>query len=290
MKNFSSFLTEADDNEQAQKPAPRPEEHNRVSDDMVATFGRYNPPHKGHLRTMDFASKLADDAGADQRFYASRSHDKKKNPLDYNMKVGQLKKMFPQHADKWDSDENVRTILQAAKKAHGQGYKNFHFVGGADRKQGMEDLLRRYNGDLYNFDNIYSHSAGDRDATPADPIAGLSASGQRKFAMDDDFDGFKQGLDIGENYTEEDAAELFSLLRQFMIKNEDNGWEVDYRSNRDLICEMYRDGELYQAGDLVESLITGLRGHVHRCGANHLICVTEDGVMFKSFIQDVQKV
>ena len=39
-----------------------------------------------------------DDAGADQRFYASRSHDKKKNPLDYNMKVGQLKKMFPQHS------------------------------------------------------------------------------------------------------------------------------------------------------------------------------------------------
>ena len=29
----------------------------RVSNDMVATFGRYNPPHKGHLRTMDFASK-----------------------------------------------------------------------------------------------------------------------------------------------------------------------------------------------------------------------------------------
>ena len=64
MKNFSSFLTEADEKQQ-QSPKPEPV-NKRVSNDMVATFGRYNPPHKGHLRTMDFASKLADDAGADR--------------------------------------------------------------------------------------------------------------------------------------------------------------------------------------------------------------------------------
>lgn len=289
MKNFSSFLTEADD--QTQAPAPKQEPvDKRVSNDMVATFGRYNPPHKGHLRTMDFASKLADDAGADQRFYASRSHDAKKNPLDYNMKVGQLKKMFPQHAEKWDTDDQVRTVLQAAKKASDQGYKNFHFVGGEDRRQGMEDLLRRYNDDLYKFDNIYAHSAGKREASEDDPIAGLSASGQRKFAMDDDFDGFKAGLDIGDNYTEEDAAELFSLLRQFMVKNENYEWQVDHRSNGEFISEMYREGLLYQRGDVVESLTTGLVGRIHRCGANHLICITENGLMFKSFVQDVHKV
>lgn len=286
MKNFSSFLTEADENQQA---APKQEPVNkRVSNDMVATFGRYNPPHKGHLRTMDFASKLADDAGADQRFYASRSHDKKKNPLDYNMKVGQLKKMFPQHSEKWDTDDNVRTVLQAAKKASDQGYKNFHFVGGEDRRQSMEDLLRRYNDDLYKFDNIYAHSAGSREASADDPIAGLSASGQRKFAMNDDFEGFKQGLEIGDNYTEEDAAELFSLLRQYMQKNE--AWEVDRHSHKQVIFELYSEGHLFQRGDMVESLTTGLRGRVHRCGANHLICVTEEGIMFKNFIYDVELV
>ena len=100
--------------------------------------------------------------------------------------------MFPEHANKWDSDENVRTILGAATKAHDKGYKNFHFVGGGDRRQGMEDLLRRYNGNLYDFDNIYSHSAGERDGD--DLISQLSASKQRKFAADDDFDGFADGL------------------------------------------------------------------------------------------------
>ena len=38
----------------------------------------------------------------------------------------------------------------------------------------MEDLLRRYNGNLYEFDNIYSHSAGERDEDSDDPIAQLS--------------------------------------------------------------------------------------------------------------------
>ena len=168
----------------------------------VTTFGRFNPPHKGHLKAMDYADKspqsIGDKAPADQRFYASKSNDPKKNPLDYGFKMKQLQKMFPQHSKKWDTDENVRTVLDAAKKGHQAGYKNFHFVGGGDRRQGMEDLLRRYNGDLYQFDNIYSHSAGERDESKSgdDPIAQLSASGQRKFAMDGDFDGFKGGLDL----------------------------------------------------------------------------------------------
>lgn len=286
MKNLNSFLTEAEDTKSV-TPEPK-----RVSDDIITTFGRYNPPHKGHLKTLDYASDLAknigDKAPADQRFYASKSNDPKKNPLDYNFKMKQLQKMFPNHSAKWDTDDQVKTVLNAAKKASDQGYKNFHFVGGQDRRQGMEDLLRRYNDDLYKFDNIYSHSAGDRDENSDDPIARLSASGQRKFAMDDDFDGFKGGLDLNNNYTEDDAKELFIMLKNLMGKNE--SWEVDYRSNKEFIRETYSEGNLFQIGDMVESLTSGLVGRVHRCGANHLICVTEDEVMFKNFVHDVRRV
>lgn len=286
MKGFSSFLTEAED-KKIITPEPK-----RVSDDIITTFGRYNPPHKGHLKTLDYASDLAqnigDKAQADQRFYASKSHDAKKNPLDYKFKMEQLQKMFPQHSSKWDTDDEVKTVLNAATKAHKQGYKNFHFVGGQDRRQGMEDLLRRYNDDLYKFDNIYSHSAGDRDENSDDPIARLSASGQRKYAMDDDFDGFKGGLDLNDTYTEEDARNLFRQLQQLMGRKE--SWEIDYRSNKEQIREIYTEGKHIRVGDVVESLTSGLRGHVHRCGANHLIVVTEDGVMFKNFVHDVQKV
>jgi len=282
MKRFDSFLVEADEASSDYNPG-------RVSDTMVTTFGRHNPPHLGHKLGLDMATDIAGNENGDQRFYTSRSNDPKKNPLPFNVKLDHLKRMFPEHAEKWDSDDRVRTVLGAATKAHDDGYKNFHFVGGGDRRQGMEDLLRRYNGDLYQFDNIYAHSAGDRDDEMSgdDPIAKLSASGQRKAVMNGDFDGFMGGILTGENYTEEDARELFNTLRQYMVKNE-SLWRVDYRHNRDFICEKYRDGMLFQRGDLVESLVNGLVGEVHRCGANHLIVVTEDGVMFKSFISDVR--
>ena len=283
MKRFGSFLTEADEASMDSNPS-------KVSDTMVTTFGRHNPPHMGHKLGLDMATDIAGNEEGDQRFYSSRSNDPKKNPLPYEVKVDHLKRMFPEHAEKWDTDDRVRTVLGAATKAHDDGYKNFHFVGGGDRKQGMEDLLRKYNGDLYNFDKIYSHSAGERDEDMEsdDPISQLSASRQRKAAMNGDFDGFMGGLGIGQNYTEEDAKELFNSLRQYMVKNED--WEVDYRSNKEFIREVYSEGALFRVGDLVESLSSGLRGHVRRCGANHLIVVTEDGVMFKNFIHDIQAI
>ena len=40
-------------------------------------------------------------------------------------------------------------------------------------------------------------------------------------------------------------------------------------------------------GDLVESLNTGLIGKITRRGTNHLICVTEEGIMFKSWVSDL---
>ena len=51
--------------------------------------------------------------------------------------------------------------------------------------------------------------------------------------------------------------------------------------------DLYRRGVIFNEGDWVESTIMGFIGQVHRRGANHLICVTEHGYMFKSFITDV---
>ena len=78
---------------------------------------------------------------------------------------------------------------------------------------------------------------------------------------------------------------LFQALKNYMVKNEE--WEISPRSSRLTLHEKYAAGELFRVGDVVESLTSGLRGKVHRCGANHLICVTENGIMFKNFIHDV---
>lgn len=285
MKSFYNFFEQAEDNSSL--------EPKRVSDDAVTVFGRHQPPHLGHKLTLDRASDIAgsigDKAPADQTFYTSRSVDPKKNPLPFQLKQKFLQKMFPEHASKWDGDENVRTILGAATKAHDKGYKNFHFVGGGDRQQGMEDLLRRYNGNLYNFDNIYSHSAGERDedGTGDDPIAKLSASKLRSAAMKGDMEGFMGGMPRNKTFGEADIKELFDAIQMYSQKNEE--WQVDHRTHKEYIRELYREGYLYEPGDVVESLTSGLVGEVHRCGANHVICVTEDGIMFKNFIHDIHQ-
>jgi hypothetical protein len=276
MKSFYSFFEQAEDTAN--------QEPQRLNDSLVTTFGRHNPPHLGHKLTLDKAHDLAQNEGADERFYTSHSQDRKKNPLPRDAKLGFLKKMFPDHADKWDGDDNVKTVLQAAGKAHKDGYKDLHFMGGGDRREGMENLLRKYNGDLYDFDNIFAHSAGDRDelGIEDDPIAKMSASRQRKAAQNDDFDGFMDGILTHGSFSKDDAKELFDMVKMFGMKNE------EYSS--DELRDMYTEGSLYEVGDVVESLDNGLIGEIHRCGANHLIVVTDDGIMFKSFIQDVQAI
>lgn len=53
--------------------------------------------------------------------------------------------------------------------------------------------------------------------------------------------------------------------------------------------ERYISGEIFNEGELVESLLTGKIGKIIRRGTNYLICVTEDDEMFKSWIKDVKE-
>lgn len=277
MKSFLNFFEAAEDK------ANTIAEPKRLSDDAVTVFGRHQPPHLGHKLTLDKAHDLAksigDKAPGDQIFYTSRSMDPKKNPLPFQLKTKFLQKMFPEHAKKWDSDENVRTILGAATKAHDRGYKNFHFVGGDDRRQGMEDLLRRYNGNLYQFDNIYSHSAGERDENSDDPIQQLSASKLRNYVVNGNLEKFTEGMPLGKNFSAKDVRELFDAIQMFGQKNQQMSTEE--------VRELYRTGHIFNEGDIVTSDVSGLTGQIYRRGANHLICVTENDIMFKCFIDEV---
>ena len=268
MKQFDAFLSEAS------QPINKPQD--AVTEDIVTVFGRHQPPHMGHGKTFDKASKLATElGGADETFYSSRSQDPKKNPLPFMEKMRFLQQMFPKHAQKWDTDENVRTVLDAAQKAHGKGYKNFHYIGGDDRRQGIEDLLRRYNGNLYQFNNMYSHSAGRRDPEEEDTLEGASATKLRSAAQRDDYEAFGKFMPNVKGFK---PREMFEMIQRYAQQG----------MNEDTIRDLYHTNQIYLVGEWVESLTTGLVGEVHRRGANHLICVTEEGVMFKNFLLDVR--
>jgi hypothetical protein len=67
-----------------------------TTETLTVAFGRFNPPTVGHGKLLAAARKAAQ--GEDMKIYPSRSQDPKKNPLDPDMKVGFMKKMFPDYS------------------------------------------------------------------------------------------------------------------------------------------------------------------------------------------------
>ena len=73
------------------------------------------------------------------------------------------------------------------------------------------------------------------------------------------------------------------------VKEGWNIWEIAPKFDWKNLRENYITEKVYKVNQLVENLNTGLIGKIIRRGANHLICVTEDKIMFKSWIKDVSE-
>ncbi len=255
---------------------------------LTIAFGRFNPPTIGHQQLMDVAAQAASkDKDGQYLIFPSRSQDKKKNPLDPDSKIGFMQKFYPKHSGNIVNDPNTKTIFDVLKMAHNNGYANVRIIGGADRVKEFENLSSQYNGQLYQFDNIEVVSAGDRDPD-AKGVEGMSASRMRLAAAENDFKTFKSGLPPEVKPSE--AKELFNILRGAMsVKEDANIWEIAPKFDWKNLRENYIKENIFKIGEIVENLNTGLVGKIIRRGTNHIICVTEDGIMFKSWIKDLME-
>ena len=261
----------------------KPPEVEKIKGTLTVAFGRFNPPTTGHEKLLDTVATSSDDG--DYVIVPSRSQDKKKNPLDADAKVDVMRKMFPNHKEKIINDGGNRTIFDVLKKAHNDGYAGIRIVGGADRQKEFDKLVNAYNGKMYQFDNIEVRSAGDRDPD-SEGVEGMSASKQRKAAAEGDFDTFVQGVPA--SMEKEEIKKLYKQIRAAMqIEEGWRMWEIAPKFDWKNLRENYIRENVYKVGQFVENLNTGVVGEIIRRGANHLICVTEDKFMFKSWIKDV---
>ena len=250
---------------------------------LTIAFGRFNPPTTGHGKLLDTVASSSDED--DYMIIPSRTQDKKKNPLDTDTKVSMMKKMFPNHSEKIVNDPSNRTIFDVLSRAHNDGYANVRIVGGGDRVKEFDKLANDYNGKLYQFDNLEVMSAGDRDPD-SDDVTGMSASKQRKAAAEGDIKAFMKG--VPKSLSKKDAEELFQKIRSAMnIKEGWNMWEIAPKFDWKNLRENYVSKRIYRIGQFVENVNTGLVGRIIRRGTSYLICVTEDDIMFKSWIKDV---
>ena len=260
-------------------------------DTLTVAFGRFNPPTVGHGKLLGAAKKAA--AGGDLKIYPSRTQDPKKNPLDPDMKISYMKKLFPEYEEQIINDAEMRSIFDVLTTASEDGYGNVNIIVGSDRQAEFENLAQKYNGELYDFDLIRVISAGVRDAD-AEGVTGMSASKLRKAVVDDDFAAFKKGSPKG--IKDADTKALFDAVRQGMkvkarskVKEEFATWKIAPRHDQQTLRENYVTKKVFRIGDIVENLNTGLIGKIIRRGTNYLICVTEQDNMFKSWIRDVME-
>ena len=277
----------------AKKAAPTPTKKESDQDQKVETetltvaFGRFNPPTVGHGKLLAAAKKAATDS--DLKIYPSRTQDPKKNPLDPDMKISFMKKMFPDYSDNIINDDQMKSIFDVLVSANGE-YKNVNIIVGSDRQAEFENLATKYNGELYDFENIRVISAGMRDADAAG-VEGMSASKMRKAVVDGDFNPFRQGTP--KELSNDDTQSLFNAVQTSMKvkakKKIAEMWEIAPKQDPKGLRENYVAGNVFNLGDIVENLNTGLIGEIVRRGTNHLICVTKENYMFKSWIRDVME-
>ena len=279
MKSFSRFIAEAMSSQSVAKPNPQDD-----SADMTVAFGRFNPPTTGHEKLLNKVKQVA--GKGNYEIYPSRSNDPQKNPLDPDTKVGYMQQMFPQHAKHIMNDPNAKTIFDVLKGANKKGARSVNIVVGQDRQKEFENLANKYNKKLYDYDRINVVSAGDRDPD-GEGVSAMSASKLRKAASDDDFDTFRTGVPRSMN--DQNARNLYSALQKAMkVKKQQNEmWQIAPKFDWRGLRENYMNGNIFRVGSIVENDNTGLIGKIIRTGANHIIAVTEENIMFKSWIKDI---
>ena len=251
-------------------------------ENIVFTFGRFNPPTTGHEKLI---KKVASVAGSNPfRIYPSYSQNQKKDPLPFALKIAYMRKMFSKYARNIVADKDARTAINIAVKLYDEGFKNLTMVVGSDRVKEFSSLLKNYNGvegkrhGFYKFDSINVVSAGERDPD-AEGISGMSASKMRAAAYDGDFDSFVQGVPVGFK----DAKKLYLDVRKYMgIREErDMGEMNDFETLRD----MYLTGKLWNIGDIVEA--NGVEGRIIRKGTNYVAFNDSTGKVHKAWLHEI---
>ncbi len=269
------------------KPQQTEPEQKQVSG-VTIVLGRFNPPSKNHEMLLKFGFDNSKRKGHEYRIYPSRIQDGQANPLNPRTKIEFMKVMFNKYSDYILDSEDSRTIFDILTSISQDGYSEVNIIVGQDRLGEFQNLIHKAQGEQYQFDNIEVIPSGVKDPDSEIETPG-SSSMMRAFAAMNDYQGFSQGLPS--NMKKQDKEALFnSVIDSLQITEDTKIWRIVPEMDYDGLRWSYKNEGIYEIGSLVESMSNGLVGRVIRRGANYLISVSDCGVMFKSWLKDVQEV
>lgn len=268
-----------------QQQAPPEQQGQEPAKGVVVTIGRFNPPAKSHEQFLKYGFSRANENNFEYRIYPSRVQDKGTNPLNPTVKVQFMQAMFPQFADYIVDSEESRTIFDILTSLYNDGYRDVKVIVGAERVGEFQSLVHRNEGQSYEFDNIEVLASSGRDPDSDTGGSGSSAA-LRTAAASGNYEAFAASLPSA--MKREDKQSLFNaVVKAMQIKEGLTLWQIAPDLDKEGLRRHYKENDLYPIGSLVENINTGLRGRVMRRGTNHLICVTNEGVMFKNWISSV---
>jgi hypothetical protein len=283
-KQAAAQQKQAPTQQAAQQQQAEPEQVNGVA----IVIGRFNPPSKNHGALLKAGYSQATRRKFEFRVYPSRIEDGASNPLNPGLKISYMQSMFPDYAEYIVDSDKAKTIFDVLGSVYEDGYTDVVIVTGQDRLGEFQSLIHKGDGQQYQFNNIEVVPSGVKDPDSDVENPGSSAM-MRTAAATGDYERFATGLPT--NMDTAEKHEMFNTIARSMKVSEDTEiWKIAPEMDYEGMRWNYKKNGLFDVGALVENLNSGLVGRILRRGANHLICVTNEGVMFKSWLKDVREV
>lgn len=155
---------------------------------IVFTFGRMNPPTKGHERLVSKVIETSKDIGAEHVVYLSQSNRPDTDPLEWNFKRRICQEAFPEA----NISDDIRIInpFVALKSFQGKHEKAILVVG-SDQ---VVELFMRMTPYAQEWGiELHVTSAGERNDNLSG-VEGISATKMRKYALENNWKAFSDGL------------------------------------------------------------------------------------------------
>ena len=157
---------------------------------IVFTFGRFNPPTKGHERLVSRVVETARKIGGDHVVYLSQTQRAPTDPLDWNFKRRVCESAFKGvNISKDLTIKNPYLALEYLK----ENYDRVILVAGSDQ---VDEYRKRFTGYANDWGIQFEViSAGER-IVESEGVEGISATKMRQFAQDNNIEKFLEGLPV----------------------------------------------------------------------------------------------
>ena len=175
---------------------------------VVMTFGRFNPPTKGHEKLFKTIMALATKTNASPVIFASSTQDDKKNPLSHKEKTSYIQSALPSLSV---GPETVRTIPDALTWVQKNKVTSVVIFVGGDRLPEFERLVKSWQAKNDPENGLTITVKGIPREGAMDPSL-VSGTAARKFAMAGDDAALKNVLITG--LTSSQVKEIAEKIRQ----------------------------------------------------------------------------